>query len=67
MEDRVKKIMEQEHIREIVDGVCIGHIDDITELHYNVLGYIAWVDGLDEGSSILHNLRDIIEDYLSSK
>ena len=49
---------------EIVERVCEGHSSFITDLHYEILGAVIEDSGVDEGNSILHNLRDIIDNYL---
>ncbi len=55
-----------EHIKRIVEMVCMGRSPEITPLHYEILGLVAYKEGADEGHSILHELRDIIDKYRSS-
>jgi len=52
------------NINLIVKRVCEGHSPIITDLHYQILGAVVRDSDVDEGHSILYELRDIIDNYL---
>lgn len=45
-------------------GLTIMHLcraEDYGELHRLLIGRVAWIDGLDEGNSLLHDVASILK------